>query len=68
MAIQTLAAPGLRADVDLGTMRAGQSLGSLTARLFHELDEFFRLELFDTSENSLIANLGGFGTILNDDN
>jgi UDP-N-acetylglucosamine 2-epimerase (non-hydrolysing) len=41
MAIQALAAFGLRPDVDLGTMRAGQSLGSLTSRLFHELDEFF---------------------------
>src|SRR5262249_2094560 len=41
MAIQALAAFGLRADVDLGTMRAGQSLGSLTSRLFHELDGLF---------------------------
>jgi UDP-N-acetylglucosamine 2-epimerase (non-hydrolysing) len=41
MATQALAAFGLRADVDLGTMRANQSLGSLTSRLFHELDNFF---------------------------
>jgi hypothetical protein len=32
-----------------------------------EDDEYFTLELFDNSENSLIANFGGFGTILNDD-
>src|SRR5438067_884625 len=41
MADQALAAFDLQADVDLGTMREGQSLGSLTSRLFHELDEFF---------------------------
>jgi UDP-N-acetylglucosamine 2-epimerase (non-hydrolysing) len=41
IAIQALTAFGLRADVDLGTMRADQSLGSLTSRLFYELDNLF---------------------------
>jgi UDP-N-acetylglucosamine 2-epimerase (non-hydrolysing) len=41
MAIQALTAFGLRADVDLGTMTADQSLGSLTSRLFYELDKLF---------------------------
>src|SRR5438552_162515 len=36
--VQALTAFGLRADVDLGAMRADQSLGSLTSRLFYELD------------------------------
>src|SRR5262249_5520520 len=41
IAIQALTAFGLRADVDLGTMKADQSLGSLTSRLFYELDNLF---------------------------
>ena len=54
------------------TFAPGETTKSITIEVKgdnkNELDEFFRLELFDTSENSLIANLGGFGTILNDDN
>jgi UDP-N-acetylglucosamine 2-epimerase (non-hydrolysing) len=41
MAIQALTAFGLRADIDLGTMEPDQSLGGLTSRLFHELDNVF---------------------------
>jgi UDP-N-acetylglucosamine 2-epimerase (non-hydrolysing) len=48
MAIQALTVFGLRADVDLGTMMADQSLGSLTSRLFYELDNLFAKEAPDS--------------------
>jgi hypothetical protein len=53
------------------TFAPGETIKTITIEVKgnyrKEDDEYFNLDLFDNSGNSVIANFGGVGTILNDD-